>query len=70
LITDKPVGSDEVQGVPVPVFGLSQLTANHVVQDGQTVAMARRTDGKKLVVFVTTMLMDPAGNPVYPETEP
>lgn len=69
-IADKPVVPDEVKEVPLPSFGLSQMTANTVVLDGQTVAMAQRSDGKKLVVFVTTTLIDPAGNPIHPKTEP
>ncbi len=69
-MTDKPVLPDELKDTSLPVFGLSQLTANAMVWDGQTVAMTRRTEGRKLVVLVTPTLIDPAGNRVHPETEP
>jgi hypothetical protein len=45
------------------------MIANAVVWDGQTVGVARRFDGKKLVVFVTPTLIDPAGNRVHSDSE-
>ncbi len=69
-VTDNPVVPAELEGSPFPIFGVSEMSSSAVVWDGQTVAMARRFDGKKVVVFVTPTLIDPAGNRVYPETEP
>jgi RNA polymerase sigma factor (sigma-70 family) len=68
-ITDKPVEIEAAAAttLPVPAFGLSQMTAKATVWDGQTVALARQSEGKKLVVFVTPTLIDSAGNRVHPE---
>jgi RNA polymerase sigma factor (sigma-70 family) len=69
---DRPVVTGELGGViPLSVINPADLiTANAVVWDGQTVVMARMVDGKKLVVFVTTTLLDQAGNRVHPDTSP
>ena len=67
-MADKPVLAEGHSDSSLPAPNISQMTANAGVLDGQTVAMARRIDGKKLVVFVTTTLIDSAGNRVHPDS--
>jgi type II secretory pathway component GspD/PulD (secretin) len=64
---DKPVITEGVQ--PLPIFTVRPMTANAVVWDGQTVVMATRSNGKKVVAIVTPTLINPAGNRVHPDAE-
>lgn len=57
-------------GAPFPLGQSKAMTADTVVWDGQTVALAMRLEGKKLVFFLTTTLVDLTGNPVHPATKP
>lgn len=67
----KPVVTNEWDtAASLPVIKMNQLTANAAVWNGQTLAMTRQSDGKKLVVFVTATIVDQAGNRVRLETEP
>ncbi|MGC3958940.1 MAG: hypothetical protein QM813_13665 [Verrucomicrobiota bacterium] len=69
-MTDKPVPTEGTTDSLQSMLGVGQKGGNFGVLDGQTVVMARQFDGKKLVAFVTTTLVDPAGNRVHLETEP
>ncbi len=66
--------------IPLPMFRTRQVVASTIVQDGQTVVLglgaaeAESKSGgpkvrKHLLVFITTTMIDPAGNRVHSEAE-
>lgn len=60
----------DATGTPLPLIRVKQFSSDSVVWDGQTIAVAMSSEGKKLVFFVTPTLVDPTGDPVHPATEP
>ena len=67
---DRPVVTYAGNVMPLPVIPKDMVPANAVVWDGQTVALTKRYEGRKVVIFVTPTLIDSAGNRVHPESEP
>jgi hypothetical protein len=68
-----PVLKDEISNAqPVLEVGAAamEMASNVSLWGGQTIAIAKRFEDKKVVLFVTPTLIDPAGNRVHPDTEP
>jgi hypothetical protein len=63
-------GSVESAPMPLPQYRVRQAVANPVIWDGQTIVLGMGSaDGKERVAFVTTTIIDPAGNRVHSEDE-
>lgn len=63
------LAESDAKGNPLPLIRERKMTTTTMTWDGQTVAMALRTDDRRIVVFVTPTLIDPAGDRVHPATE-
>ncbi len=60
----------DAKGNPLPLIRERKMATTTTTWDGQTVATALRTDDRRIVVFVTPTLIDPAGDRVHPAPEP